>query len=55
MGRACSSHGRDEKAYKILVGKLEERRPFLRPVHRWENSIKVVLKEIVCGVDSSGL
>jgi hypothetical protein len=27
---ACSTHGRDEKCVKYLVGKLENKRPFGR-------------------------
>jgi hypothetical protein len=39
-------HGRYEKCYKIFVGKSEQKRPFKRPGHRWEDSIKVDLREI---------
>ena len=31
-------------AYKILVGKLEGKRPLGRPRRRWENNIKMDLK-----------
>jgi hypothetical protein len=31
--------------YKILVGKSERKRPFERPRHRWEDNIKVDLRE----------
>jgi hypothetical protein len=31
-------------AYKILVVKLEERKPLGRPRHRWEDNIKVDFK-----------
>jgi hypothetical protein len=31
-------------AYKILVGKPEEKVPFVRPRRRWENNIKVYLQ-----------
>jgi hypothetical protein len=33
-------------AYKIVVGKSEGKRPLGRPVHRWENNIKMDLKAI---------
>jgi hypothetical protein len=33
-------------AYKILVGNPGERRPLGRPRHRWENNIKMYVKEI---------
>jgi hypothetical protein len=32
--------------YKILVRKLAGNIPYERPKHRWENNIKIVLKEI---------
>jgi hypothetical protein len=34
IGRACSTHGVDEKLYKILFGKPEKRRPRERPRRR---------------------
>jgi hypothetical protein len=33
-------------AYKIFVGKPEGKRPLKRPRRRWEDSIKMDLKEI---------
>jgi hypothetical protein len=33
-------------AYRALVGKPEERRPLGRPRHRWEDNIKINLKEL---------
>jgi hypothetical protein len=36
-------------AYNILVGKPEGRRPLGRPRHRWENNIKMNLREIGFG------
>jgi hypothetical protein len=39
-------------AYKILVVKLEGKRPIGRPRRRWENNIKIDLKQIILvGVD----
>jgi hypothetical protein len=32
--------------YRILVGKPEEKRPLRRPRRRWEDNIKMDLKEI---------
>jgi hypothetical protein len=43
-------HGRGEKAYKVLVGKPEGRRPLRRPRHRWEDGIRMDLEEIGWGV-----
>jgi hypothetical protein len=33
-------------AYSILVGKSEGRSPFGRPRHKWEDNIKMDLREI---------
>jgi hypothetical protein len=33
-------------AYKILVGKPEEKTPRGRPRHRWEDNIRLYLREI---------
>ena len=35
-------------AYRVLVGKPEGKRPLGRPRHRWEDNIKMVLKEVGC-------
>jgi hypothetical protein len=43
---ACSTHGRDENAFRILVRKLETRRPLDRPGLIYEDNIKTDLKEI---------
>jgi hypothetical protein len=47
MGGACSAHGGDKKSYKILVGSPEGKRPLGRPRHRWEDNIKIDLREEV--------
>jgi hypothetical protein len=31
--------------YRILVGKLEGKRPLARPRHRWENNIKGIFRK----------
>jgi hypothetical protein len=41
MGRTCTTCGADENAYKILVGKSEGKRLFLRIRRRWEDNIKI--------------
>jgi hypothetical protein len=33
-------------AYRILVGKPEGKRPLLRPRRRWEDNIKMDLREV---------
>jgi hypothetical protein len=38
-------------AYKIWVRKPERKRPLRRPMHRWEDNIRIGR----CGLDSSGL
>jgi hypothetical protein len=37
-------------AYKILVGKTGEKRPLGRPRRRWEDNIRMDLREIGWGV-----
>jgi hypothetical protein len=34
---------------RVLVGKLEGKRPLGRPRHRWEDNIKMNLQEVGCG------
>jgi len=35
--------------YRVLVGKLEGKRPLGRPRLRWEGNIKMDLQEVRCG------
>ena len=35
-------------AYKVLVGKPQGKRPSGRPRHRWEDNIKMDLREMGC-------
>jgi len=38
--------------YGVLMGKLEGKRPFRRPKHRWEDNIKMDILEVGCrGMD----
>jgi hypothetical protein len=49
--------GEGRNVYRVLVGKPEGKRPLERPRGRWEDGIKMDLREVVwggCGVDSSG-
>jgi hypothetical protein len=41
--------GEKRNAYRISVGKLEGKRPLGRPRHRWEDNIKMDLREIGWG------
>jgi len=54
MGNTCSIHERDEKCIQHLVRKAEGKRPHRRPSYRGEDSIKMDLREVGCGLDSSG-
>ena len=49
----CAGHvarmGERRGIYRVLVGKLEGKRPFGRPRRRWEDNIKMDLKEVGCG------
>jgi hypothetical protein len=51
MGGVCTACGGEERrgVYRILVGKPEEKRPFGRPEHRWEDNIKMYHQEVGCG------
>jgi len=41
--------GERRGAYRVLVGKLEGKRPLGRPRHRWEVYIKMDLQEVGWG------
>ena len=41
--------GEGTGVYRVLVGKLEGKRPMGRPRRRWENNIKMDLQEVGCG------
>ena len=48
--------GEERALYRVLVGKLEGRRPLVRPRHRWVDNIRMELQEVGCGyVDWMGL
>jgi hypothetical protein len=38
--------GQERKVYKVLVGKPEGKRPLGRPRRRWEDGIRMDLREI---------
>jgi hypothetical protein len=44
---ACVEEGRG--VYRVLVGRPKSKRPVGRPMHRWEDNIKMDLREI--GID----
>jgi hypothetical protein len=46
MSKACSTNGEKRNAYRILVGKPDEKRPLRRPRRKWMNNIKMDHREI---------
>jgi hypothetical protein len=46
MGRACGAYGEDRGVHRVLVGKPDGKRPLVRPIHRWEDNIKMDLQEV---------
>jgi hypothetical protein len=49
MGRACSTNGEKGNAYRILVGKPKGKRPLGRHRRRWEDNMRMDLREIGWG------
>jgi hypothetical protein len=49
MGRACSTNWETRNAYRVWLGKPGGKRPLGRPVNRWEDNIRVDLREIRWG------
>ena len=47
--RSVARTGKIRGVYRVLVGKLEERRPLGRPRRRWEDNIKTYIQEMGCG------
>ena len=43
---ACMDQSRN--AYRVLVGKPDDKRPLGRPRHRWEDNNKMDLREVGC-------
>jgi len=41
--------GEERGVYRVLVGKLEGRRPLGRPRRRWVDNIRMELQEVGCG------
>jgi hypothetical protein len=51
MGGACSTYGGKERCIGNLVGRVEGRRPLVRPRRRYEDNIKMDLQEVGWGMD----
>jgi hypothetical protein len=45
VSRTCGTHGEGRGVYRVLVGRPEERRPLGRPRRKWEDNIKMDLRE----------
>jgi len=49
----CAGHvarmGEERGVYRVLVGKLERKRPLGRPRRRWVDNIRMDLQEVGCG------
>jgi hypothetical protein len=41
--------GEERKVYKVLVGKTEGKRPLRRPRRRWEDGVRMDLREMGLG------
>ena len=46
MGRSCSQNGKGRSAFKILTGNPTRKTLLGRPRRRWEDNIRMDLKEI---------
>jgi hypothetical protein len=46
VGGTCITYGEERNIYSFLVGRPEEKRPLGRPSLRWEDNIKMDLREI---------
>jgi hypothetical protein len=49
VDRACGTHGKERKLYKVLVGKPKGKRPLEIPRRRWEDGIRMDLRVIGWG------
>jgi len=50
MGGACRAFGEKRGVYRVLMRKLQGKRPLGRPRRRWEDNIKMNLQKVGCGV-----
>jgi hypothetical protein len=51
VGWTCGTQGEGRGVYRVLVGRPECERPLGRPRRRWEDNIKIDLREI--GIDGA--
>jgi hypothetical protein len=45
VGGTCGTHGEGRGVYRVFVGWPEGKRPLRRPRRRWEDNIKLDLRE----------
>ena len=48
LGRHAARMEQSRNANRVLVGKPEGKRPLGRPRRRWEDNIKMYLREVGC-------
>jgi hypothetical protein len=46
VGGTCGTHGEGRGVYRVLVGRPEGKRTLRRPRRRWEDNIKIDLREM---------
>jgi len=46
VGSTCGMHGEGRGVYRVLVGTPKGKRPLGRPKHKWQDNIKLDLREI---------
>jgi hypothetical protein len=46
VGETCGTHGEGRDVYRVLVGRPGVKRPLERSRRRWEDNIKLDLREI---------
>jgi hypothetical protein len=51
VGGTCGMHGEGRGVYRVLVGRPKGTRPLRRHRHRWEDTIKLDLRET--GIDGT--
>jgi len=49
VGGECSTYGERRCVFRVLVGKPEGKRPLGKLRRRWEDNIKLDLREVGCG------
>jgi hypothetical protein len=51
VGGTCGTHGGGRSVYRVLVGRLEGKRPLGRPRRWWEDNINIDIREV--GIDGA--